>query len=80
MKKISYIGFGLPSIVVGLSLVYFSINFLFPIYQTTAVLIFGYSVLFLPVGVSAIKSTLIQLNPNLEDASEDLGIAIGKLL
>ena len=73
LEKISYIGFGLPSIVVGLSLVYFSINFLFPIYQTTAVLIFGYSVLFLPVGVSAIKSTLIQLNPNLEDASRGLG-------
>ena len=27
IEKISYIGFGLPSIVVGLSLVYFSINF-----------------------------------------------------
>ena len=73
IEKISYIGFGLPSIVVGLSLVYFSINFLFPIYQTTIVLIFGYSVLFLPVGVSAIKSTLVQLNPNLEDASRGLG-------
>lgn len=73
LEKISYIGFGLPSIVVGLSLVYFSINFLFPIYQTTSVLIFGYSVLFLPVGVSAIKSTLIQFNPNLEDASRGLG-------
>ena len=78
IEKISYIGFGLPSIVVGLSLVYFSINFLFPIYQTTAVLIFGYSVLFLPVGVSAIKSTLIQLNPNLEDASRGLGYSYWK--
>ena len=73
IERISYIGFGLPGIVVGLSLVYFTINFLFPIYQTTLILIFGYSVLFLPVGVSAIKSTLVQLNPNLEDASRGLG-------
>ena len=74
LEKISYIGFGLPAIVVALSLVYFSINFAFPIYQTIFVLIFGYGVLFLPVAVSAIKTTLIQVNQNLEDASRGLGI------
>ena len=74
LEKISYIGFGLPAIVVGLALVYFSINFLFPYYQTLIILIFGYGILFLPVGVSAIKTTLVQINPNLEDASRGLGV------
>lgn len=74
LEKISYVGFGLPAIVVALSLVYFSINFMFPIYQTIFVLIFGYGVLFLPVAVSSIKTTLIQVNPNLEDASRGLGM------
>ncbi len=74
LEKISYIGFGLPAIVVALSLVYFSINFAFPIYQTIFVLTFGYGVLFLPVAVSALKTTLMQVNQNLEDASRGLGI------
>jgi len=74
IEKISYIGFGLPSIVIAISFVYFTINFVSPIYQTLVMLIIGYGVLFLPVAVSSMKTTLLQLNPNLEDASRGLGL------
>ena len=43
-ESIMHFGFTLPGIVIALSFVYFSINYMFPIYQTWVILIFGYIV------------------------------------
>lgn len=73
IERCSYIGFGLPGIVVALSLVFFGANYLPWLYQTLPMLVFAYLVLFLPQSVGAIRSSLLQVNPQLEESARILG-------
>lgn len=73
IERIAYIGFGLPGIVVALSLVFFSIHYARPLYQTLPMLILAYVVLFLPAAVGALRARLLQVNPNFEAAARGLG-------
>ncbi|WP_342827059.1 ABC transporter permease [Candidatus Lucifugimonas marina] len=68
-----YIGFGLPGVVVALSLVFFGINVARPLYQSIWLLIFAYAVLFLPASVGALRSSLLQVSPRVEEAAQSLG-------
>ncbi len=73
LERASHIGFAMPGIVVALALVFFGARYLTPLYQTLALLVFAYGVLFLPTAVGAVRSSLVQVNPNLEDAARGLG-------
>ena len=73
VEKASFTGYALPGVVVALSLVFFGARVATPIYQTRTLLVFAYVVLFLPQAVGAIRSSLLQVNPSLEDASRLLG-------
>ena len=73
-EKAIYIGFGLPGVVVALSLVFFAVNFALFIYQTMLLLVFAYAVLFIPVALGSLRSGLLQINPNLEEAAQSLGM------
>jgi len=71
--KAVYIGFGLPGVVVALSLVFFAVNFALFVYQSLLLLVFAYAVLFLPVALGSLRSGLLQINPSLEEAAQSLG-------
>jgi iron(III) transport system permease protein len=73
IERCSYISFGLPGIVIALSLVFFGANYLPFIYQTLPMLIFAYLVLFLPQSVGSIRSSLLQVNPQIEESARSLG-------
>jgi iron(III) transport system permease protein len=73
LEKLSYIGFSLPGIVIALAFVFFATNFLLPIYQSLNILIMAYIVLFIPQAVGSIRSSLLQVHPDLEDAARSLG-------
>lgn len=73
LEILSYVGYALPGIVVALTLVFFAIAYLLPIYQTVWILLFAYIVLAFPVALGPIRSSLMQLSPNLEDAAHSLG-------
>ena len=73
LERLTYVGFALPGIVVALSLVFFTANYLQPVYQHAVILIFAYVVLFLPAAVGAVRASLFQVSPRLEDASRGLG-------
>ena len=73
VKFLSFAVYGLPGIVVALSLVFFGAAFAGPLYQTAWLLVAAYVVLFLPVALGAIRASLLQVNPKLEDASRGLG-------
>ena len=73
LERLTYVGFALPGIVVALSLVFFTANYLQPLYQNIVILIFAYVVLFLPAAVGAVRASLLQVSPRLEDASRGLG-------
>jgi iron(III) transport system permease protein len=73
IERATHIGFGLPGVVVAISLVFFGVNYALPLYQSTWLLLFGYTVLFLPAAVGAIKYSLMQVNPRIEEAARGLG-------
>ncbi|MEX2550027.1 MAG: iron ABC transporter permease, partial [Nitriliruptoraceae bacterium] len=73
VERVSFAGYALPGIVVALALVFLGIRLATPLYQTLAMLVFAYVVLFLPQAVGAIRSSLLQVNPNVEAASRVLG-------
>jgi iron(III) transport system permease protein len=77
VESIGYLALGLPGIVVGLSLVFFSLSVLPGLYQTALVLAFAYGVLFMPKAIGAIRSSTAQVPTSLEDVSRTLGY--GKL-
>jgi iron(III) transport system permease protein len=73
IERASFTGYALPGIVVALALVFFGIRLATPLYQTLAMLVFAYVVLFLPQAVGSIRSSLLQVNPNVEAAARTLG-------
>ena len=73
VERLSYTGYALPGVVVALSLVFFSINFARPLYQTHWLLLLSYVVLFFPAALGAIRASLLRINPALEEASRGLG-------
>ena len=75
LERASYVGFGLPGVVVGLSLVYFGANFAPWLYQTLALLVFAYAVRFLPEAMGAARGSLVQISPRLEEAARGLGMS-----
>ncbi|MGK2949294.1 MAG: ABC transporter permease, partial [Acidimicrobiales bacterium] len=66
-------GHSLPGVVVALSLVFFGARVAPGIYQTQWLLTLAYVVLFLPQALGAIRSSLLQISPSLEEASRLLG-------
>ena len=75
VERSSYLGFALPGVVVALALVYFGANYALPLYQTLAMLVFAYAILFLPPAVGAIRAQLLQIDPKMEEAARSLGLS-----
>ena len=66
-------GYALPGLVVALALVFFTARYLNPLYQTFAVVIAAYVIRFLPESLGAVRSSLVRVDPVLEDAARSLG-------
>ncbi|MBD8506556.1 iron ABC transporter permease [Hoyosella sp. G463] len=72
-ESVSYIGFALPGITVGLAVVFIGIRALPQLYQQLPMLVMAYMVLFLPLAVGAIRSAIASIPESLEDVSATLG-------
>ena len=73
LSRLASLGFALPGIVVALALVFFGANYLRGLYQTVWILLFAYVVLFLPIAVGPIRSSLSHVGPHIEEAARTLG-------
>lgn len=80
IEKLSYVGFAMPGIAVALALVSFGANHLPLLYQSIAMLVFAYIVLFIPLSIGIIRSSLLQLNPRIEEVARSLGLGPGKTM
>ena len=58
LEPVSFTGYALPGVVIALTLVFFGANYARPVYQTAWLLIFAYVVLFFPVALGAVRSSL----------------------
>jgi iron(III) transport system permease protein len=70
-EKAVYFGYALPGVVLGLALVFFGAPT--RLYQTVPLLVFGYVVRFLPESVGVTRSSFVQFDERLAEASRTLG-------
>lgn len=70
----TFVTSSLPGIVTALALITATIQFLPPLYQTSALLIGAYVLLFLPRALVSLRAGLAQVPPSLEEASRSLGV------
>jgi iron(III) transport system permease protein len=80
LEQATYAGHALPGIVVALSLVFFAIRFAYPLYQRTPLLVLAYAVLFLPAAVGAVRASVLQSPPLLEEVARSLGRTPARVL
>ena len=69
----NFITSSLPGIVTALALVTVTIRFAPPLYQTVAVVICAYALMFMPRALVSLRAGLAQVPVNLEEASRSLG-------
>jgi iron(III) transport system permease protein len=69
----SYVGHALPGVTVALSLVFFGARYVPVIYQTRWMLVFAYTVLFMPLALGGLRASLLQVSPQVEEAAQMLG-------
>lgn len=73
IESASFLGHGLPGVVVGLALVFLTIALLPAVYQTLITLAFAYAVLFAPKAIGSTRSAVAAVSPNLESMARSLG-------
>jgi iron(III) transport system permease protein len=73
VERAAFVGHALPGIVVALALVFFSARYATRLYQSFALLMIAYQVRFLPLAIGALRSSMLQINPRLEEAARNLG-------
>ncbi len=73
LERLSYVGFALPGIAIALSLVFFGARYAPPLYQTTGLLLLAYVVLYLSPALGAVRTSLLQISPRIEEAARGLG-------
>ncbi len=69
----TYVAHALPGIVVAISLVFVGVRLLRPIYLEVPLLVLGYVVLFLPLAVGSVRSSVEQSPVRLEEVARSLG-------
>ena len=73
LERLGYISFALPGITIALALVFFGANYAGFIYQTIGLLLLGYTALYLSPALGAVRTSLLQMNPRVEEAARGLG-------
>lgn len=78
IARSAYLGYALPGIVIGLSLVFFGANYFqqwfhLDHYRILPMLIFAYVVRFLPQALGPTRAGLLQVHPHLEESALTLG-------
>ncbi|WP_254840604.1 ABC transporter permease [Natronomonas marina] len=80
-ERTTYVGYAVPGIVIGLALVFFGARYgsievagiEIGVYQTLPILVFAYVVRFMPQAVGSTRTSVLQVNPRLNEAARTLG-------
>ena len=73
LERLSYLPMALPGVVVALGLVSFTINHALALYQSSLELIVAYAILFLPLAVVGVRSSIGAAPERLEEVGRSLG-------
>ncbi len=73
VERVTYVAASLPGVVVALALITITLDVAEPLYQTTAVLVAAYVVLFIPRAMISTRAAVAQAPPELAEAARALG-------
>ena len=74
LERTAYLAQGVPGIVVALALVSLTAQVLQPLYQSAALLVTAYAIVFLPLALVNVRAALLQTPRGLEEAGRSLGL------
>jgi len=80
VERMTYAGFALPGIVIGLAFVFVAARYLPWAYQTLPLLLAAYLVRFAPEAVGITRAALLQVSPRIEEVARTLGRTPGRVL
>ena len=73
IERLPFLLHAVPGLVIALSLIYFSINYAPSVYQTFAVVVLAYFILYLPMAQTTLRSSMEQLPKGMEQVGGTLG-------
>jgi iron(III) transport system permease protein len=73
VETLAVSGYALPGLVVALALVFFASRYVPVLYQTLGLVVVAYVVRFLPEALGSVRSSLVMVDPALEEAGRSLG-------
>lgn len=74
LERATYVASALPGVVVGLALVTLAVTWARPLYQTVALAVLAYAILFAPRAMVALRAGLAAAPPELSEAARSLGL------
>jgi iron(III) transport system permease protein len=74
LERTAYLAQGVPAIVVALAFISLTVQTIRPLYQSAALLVIAYAILFLPFALVGVRSALAQVQLGLEEAGRSLGL------
>ena len=80
VERGAYLTRALPGIAVGLSIVYITIHYARPFYQTSWMLVAGYVVLFFPLALTGVRAALASVPSGVEEVARSLGVRPARVL
>jgi iron(III) transport system permease protein len=73
LERATYLSFALPDLVAATALAYVASRYVQPLYGSFALLVLADAMLFVPFAVVAMRTTLGQIEPGLEESARSLG-------
>jgi iron(III) transport system permease protein len=73
LERSTYLIQSVPGVVIALSLVFFSVRYAFPLYQTSLLLVIAYALLFFPLALVCVRASAMQASPKLAEMGRSLG-------
>jgi iron(III) transport system permease protein len=73
LERSTFVVQAVPGIVMALALVYLASHLLSGLYQTPALLVFAYALMFFPLGLVAMSASVARASPRLEEVGRSLG-------
>lgn len=73
LERSTFITQAIPGVVIGLALVFLASRYLGFLYQSPELLVASYTIMFFPLGLVAVTSSVLRASPRLEEAGRSLG-------
>ena len=73
LERSTFLTQAIPGVVIGLALVFVASRYLGFLYQSPELLVASYTIMFFPLGLVAVTSSVVRASPRLEEAGRSLG-------